>query len=116
MAYESGRRDGNDRRRRIAYTYDGLSALQLPNGEIRPASSLVGRTFFVFATPRVPTELDPQARPGEFVLAHPAGIAELTQSGELRFGDNGRAPVSADGNPDHAPRVDIGTLRRSVRD
>lgn len=114
VVYLSGKRDGNDATKRIAYLQDGLSWLQLPNGEPRPANEFSGDTFVVFADRSMPTDLNPEPHADEFIVSHPAGIAILGAGGRLRFGKTGKAPVAANGNYADAPEVSLKQVRTSA--
>jgi hypothetical protein len=89
IVYQSGKRDGDDPKRRIAYRYEGLTPFQLPDGQLRSAAELAGRTFMVFAAPN--TEY-PAFR-SDHVRFHDQGIAEIGAGGLLQFVNPEEGPV-----------------------
>ena len=111
VVYNSGKRDGADNTKRIAYKHDGLNAFQLSNGELRRPAEVTGKKFVVFAAPSAPTDIDPTPHPSEYVLAHPQGIAEVRGSGKLSFGKLSKAPVSPDGTQAKASDLTVAQLR-----
>ncbi len=115
LVYQSGKRDGENRTRRIAYIDEGLSAIQLPSGQLRLAGELANKTFLLFLhpIPEVPPGFPVQEN--AYVLGHPDGVAEVTNNGRLKFGANEKAPVAPDGNSANRLIISVADVKAAVR-
>jgi hypothetical protein len=99
IVYHSGRRDGENSQRRIAYSYEGLASFQQPNGQLRPAAELAGHTFVVFAAPNT----EHPAFRGDHIRFHDQGLAEIGPNGAIQFVNPAEGPVP----PLPGPRIPI---------
>lgn len=112
IVYLSGKRDSDEKDKRIAYTYEGLKNFQLPDAKLRQARDVNAKTQFLF--------LQPSSLPvSGYELAHPNGVAEADTSGVLRFASvDGKPPVAEPGKPDIRKTIkdsDVRKLPNTVR-
>ncbi len=117
LVYQSGKRDGDNRSRRITYTHDELSTIQLPDGELRPAGELANKTFILFIRPNGPGSDIPSNVPvqGNTYALSTNGIAEVMNNGQLKFGASEKAPVAPDNNPAKRITISVTDVKAAVR-
>ncbi|WP_249998428.1 hypothetical protein [Actinoplanes sp. M2I2] len=100
--YESGKRDGEDKTKRIAYTYEGLRFLQRSDATLKAPTEVDGQQFLVLAQSNRKTAV------GGFQLIGSMGLAQVAADGTLSWpGPPGSSPVTRNGSPVPLKLADI---------
>lgn len=95
LAFKSGKRDGEDKTKRISYLHDGLSDIQTADARLRNASEIGNKRFLLFVNKNGVHGVSAPLEASVYLLAHPSGLAEIKPNGSLKFGVKELAPVSA---------------------